>query len=115
MFDFTSCLSGMQPTIQPSQDELWRLLFETPSDFEDCRAAKAALSQPSNRPDFKHHETGLGLWLTGVVPAPNWVHDQLEGLYYGGVQVRLIRCSARRDDGGLECIGHLTIASEDKS
>ena len=53
-----------------SNDELWRMYAERPSDFWDNRVDK----RNPTAPDFKHKTSGKGLWLN---TAPSFVLDTL--------------------------------------
>ena len=63
-------------------DNEWMALFNSPGDFYDNRQDKRS----PNGPDFKHKQSGDGLWLNGKFgPAPQWVLDRLQG-GFGPVQ-----------------------------
>lgn len=42
---------------------VWRDLCDNPGDYYDNRAAKASGKYKATSPDFKHRETGEGIWL----------------------------------------------------
>ncbi|XP_010265383.1 PREDICTED: protein OSB2, chloroplastic-like isoform X2 [Nelumbo nucifera] len=52
------------------EEESWKNLIENPEKWWDNRLVKLN----KNAPDFKHKETGKGLWLNS---SPAWVHPKL--------------------------------------
>lgn len=75
--------AGVPPTPVPGaaqgghskKDQAWRDYFANPLGYYDNRANK---KNPKG-PDFKHKQTGEGLWLGGQHPAPDWVLQRLTG------------------------------------
>jgi hypothetical protein len=77
----------VHPATQPAQpapipgatkskkDLAWEAYFANPGDYYDNRGNKR---NPAG-PDFKHKQTGEGLWLGGQFPAPAWVLQRLGG------------------------------------
>lgn len=47
----------------PSKDELWLMLAEDQSLFYDNRESKESGKYSAKSPDFKHKDSGAGLWL----------------------------------------------------
>ncbi len=62
----------LQPKKKPSVEALWRQFFAEPGSFQDLRPKKEGIAK---RPDFKHSESGLVLWLN---TAPDWVLKRKE-------------------------------------
>ncbi|EXB42196.1 hypothetical protein L484_001276 [Morus notabilis] len=56
--------------VKANKDELWKDLVEHPEKWWDNRLGKLK----ENSPDFKHKETGEGLWLRS---SPTWVLSKL--------------------------------------
>ena len=59
---------------QSPKDALWRSVFDAPDRWWDNRENK----RNPRAPDFKHKDTGEGLWLTGR-DTPPWVMERLMG------------------------------------
>ncbi|XP_020698793.1 protein OSB3, chloroplastic/mitochondrial isoform X2 [Dendrobium catenatum] len=59
---------------------LWDELVIDPEKWLDNREGKQKGLLSTKNPDFKHKETGNGLWLN---TAPSWVVPRLEGLVFG--------------------------------
>lgn len=55
------------------KDAAWQAFFADPSAYYDNRVNK----RNPNGPDFKHKQSGEGLWLGGQYPAPAWVLQRL--------------------------------------
>lgn len=60
-------------------EALWRQYFENPDQWWDNRGDSRASSGGGKGPDFRHKDTGEGLWLSGKYPAPEWVQNALNG------------------------------------
>jgi hypothetical protein len=59
---------------QSPKDALWRSVFDAPDRWWDNRENK----RNPRAPDFKHKDTGEGLWLTGR-DTPPWVMERMMG------------------------------------
>lgn len=59
----------------------WRDLLKNPKHWRDHRENKLNGSVKPKHPDFKHKDSGVGLWLNS---APIWVLPGLEGLEFDG-------------------------------
>src|SRR5690606_5592134 len=57
------------------KDRAWQDYFANPGNYYDNRYDKRSPAAP----DFKHKQTGEGLWLGGKYPAPQWVLDRFAG------------------------------------
>lgn len=55
---------------KPSKDDLFALLAENSGAFYDNRGKKASGEYSKRSPDFKHKDSGEGVWLD---KAPEWV------------------------------------------
>jgi hypothetical protein len=70
-FDFQTPKSKLVK--QHKGDESWKDLVQNPDNWWDNRLDKRNVRAP----DFKHKETGEGLWLSG---SPAWVLPKLPAL-----------------------------------
>ncbi len=64
---------GVTQGSNSKKDQAWRDYFANPSDYYDNRVDK----RNPKGPDFKHKQSGEGLWLGGTYPAPAWVAERL--------------------------------------
>ncbi|KAL6585378.1 hypothetical protein OROMI_002022 [Orobanche minor] len=69
---------GKQKNVNASLD-LWRALVKSPRQWWDYRGHKSNGLVKEKFPDFKHKETGEGLWLSD---SPDWVLSGLEKLEF---------------------------------
>ena len=60
----------MQPSVMPSDEELWKSLFHEPGMWHDKRPTQ------NKRPDFVHRKHHFPLWLNDWTP--DWVTEGVE-------------------------------------
>ncbi|GJN16747.1 hypothetical protein PR202_gb03768 [Eleusine coracana subsp. coracana] len=65
------------------EEDLWRDLVDNPANWWDNRLDK----RTSKHPDFKHKESGKGLWIG--TRTPQWAVDALPSLKFKGANKRL--------------------------
>ncbi|XP_020580368.1 protein OSB2, chloroplastic-like [Phalaenopsis equestris] len=73
----TSDSGDMKPS--DNVKSLWNELVIDPQKWLDNREGKLKGLLSTKNPDFKHNETGKGLWLN---TAPDWVVTRLDGLVF---------------------------------
>lgn len=67
------CVPKGKSATKSSKEEVWKSFIENPSVWWDNRVGK----RNDKAPDFKHKETGEGLWVNG---SPEWVLSKLPPL-----------------------------------